>query len=452
MTEVPGKARRIETVGLGLVSAFFLAALALVFWATLRAPAVVRRADNPRVVDAELAIRRGRILDANGVVLAETVAHNGAPARSYPISSIGPAVGYYSFRHGTAGIEQGYDDVLRGDDNGSWAAVWRDALHRPREGQDVRMTIDADWQRSAAALMQGHMGALLIVDVTDGAILSMVSQPGYNPNELDAEFDELAEEPAAPLLNRVTHGFYQPGLALQPFILAAAMDQGDVRLDEAVENAHSPLMVRDTLVRCRETPPQEATWATALQMACPGPMLALAPSFTPEALTGSLASFGFYSQPAFQIPTSQVTSPVVSDKQYAILGQERLAVTPLQMARAWVALANQGRLSELHLVREVQNPDGTWQTRRPEQGTVQAVAPEVAATLTAALTAADGAILEHASTALSGPDDAMIAWYLGFRPAQQQRYAVVVVMESAANATTAQQIGRAALQLTAAAN
>jgi peptidoglycan glycosyltransferase len=92
-----------------------LVAVTLLYWAIMRAPALADRTDNPRLVEAELRIRRGRVLDANGVVLAETIGPQEDPLRYYPVPAIGPAVGYYSFRHGTSGIEQGYDDVLRGE-------------------------------------------------------------------------------------------------------------------------------------------------------------------------------------------------------------------------------------------------------------------------------------------------------------------------------------------------
>lgn len=439
---------RIESLVAGVLGSFLLVALALSFWAIVRAPAFEQRSDNPRRVEAELQIRRGRILDANGVVLAESIVQDGVVTRSYPVNVIGPAVGYYSFRHGTAGIEQGYNDVLRGDEDPDWDSLWREALHRPQTGQDVKLTINADWQSVASALMQGHSGALVILDSEDAAVKSMISHPGYNPNELDANFDALMADTTAPLFNRVTQGFYQPGIALQPFILAAAIDREAVQIDTVVEDPTVPVMVRNTMRGCRETPPEEATWVAVLQSACPAPMMQLSSQFDVAAFNSSIANFGFFTQPDFPIQTAQVTSPRVSDLNSALLGQEFLAVTPLQMARAWLAFANEGRLLTPYLVREVQNAQGTWQTPPREEAADQAISPSAASIILSSLRVHQSRYLEHAATALSGPEDAMIAWYLGFTPAQNPRYAVVVVIEATHDESVAQQIGRAALQAT----
>lgn len=444
-----GKSARLERMVLGLLIAFFMAALALVFWAVLRAPALAQRGDNPRVVEAELQIRRGRILDANGVVLAETLGNEGAPIRHYPIPNIGPAVGYYSFRYGTAGVEQGYDATLRGANDDSWEAFWRETLHRPRVGQDIRLTLDADWQREAEAMMGDRKGALLLLAAPDGAVKAMVSHPTYNPNELDAQFFELADDSDAPLLNRVTQGFYQPGLALQPFILAAALDRGFIEMGESVQDASATITVRDLPIQCREMPPEDATWATVLQMACPAPMATLAGAFSADSLTESLERFGLYEQPDFSLPTAQSRSQPVVESSAAILGQEFLTVTPLQMARAWVALANGGELPQPYLVREVQSATGVWQEVEPPQASSdQAVDASTADVLLAALAQYEDSFLEHSVTALSGPGEAVTAWYLGFSSIRFPRYAVVVVVEGAADAAIAQNIGRATLQLT----
>lgn len=71
-------------------------------------------------------------------------------------------------------------------------------------------------------------------------------------------------------------GQYQPGLVLQPFILAAALDADRIQLDGAVLNANRPVPVNGEVKRCQTTPPEDATWADVLRHRCPGPMQDLA--------------------------------------------------------------------------------------------------------------------------------------------------------------------------------
>ncbi len=430
----------------GMLAAFFLTAVALVYWAVVRAPVLAERGDNPRAVEAELRIRRGRILDADGVVLAETVGTAQAPLRLYTIPSIGPAVGYYSFRHGTAGIEQGYDDVLRGDSAGTWDAFWRRTLDEPQIGQDIRLTLDAELQRATEELMAGKRGAVLLLSLPDGGVKVMVSHPGYDPNRLDELFEELVQAQQGPLLNRATQGQYQPGLLLQPFILASAVEQELLQLNETTVNASSSIVVRNQLKTCRETPPDDATWHTALAFACPAPMMDLADEIAPGDLAAAFDRFGFYTQPEFPMATAPTVTQPITDVEDAILGQGVLTVTPLQLVRAWAALGNGGVLPTPYLVSAVQNSAGVWQNAEAPEAELAAVSPGSADAVLAALGRYEGTIAEHSTTVLSGPQETMNGWYLGLMPAQSPRYAVVVVVEEAADASSAQQIGRSVLQ------
>ncbi|MFW6069120.1 MAG: penicillin-binding transpeptidase domain-containing protein [Chloroflexota bacterium] len=447
MNETLRRSGRMEYVALGLFVAFMVLAVTLVYWALVRGPSLAQRADNPRVVEAELRIRRGRLLDANGVVLAETIGPVDDPNRVYPIPSIGPAVGYYSFRHGTAGIEEGYDQVLRGEDGDPWGAFWRRSLHRSQSGQDVRLTLNADWQRNAEALFGEHSGAALALTVPDGAVKLMVSHPTYDPNRLGEHFDELVSDEQSPLLNRVTQGQYQPGLAIQPFILAAGLERGVVSLDDSLTAIDERVAVRDQIRECHTNPPQDPTWATVLAHACPAPMLDLADDFGADGLTGVFEDFGFFSPPAFPLVTATAALEPVVDVREAILGQESLTVTPLQLARAWVALGSGGALPTPYLVTEVQNSAGVWQPVEPTEPETQSVSVSTADALLGSLATDDGNIAEHTTVALAGPEAATNAWYLGFTPARTPRYAVVLVIEGTTDTADAQDIGRALLNM-----
>ncbi|MBK7897601.1 MAG: hypothetical protein IPJ90_22525 [Anaerolineaceae bacterium] len=181
-----------------ILLAFLAVALSLVFWAVVRSEAILARDDNPRLVEAELRIQRGRILDRNGTVLAETVGEPDALVRSYPFPTIGPAVGYYSFRHGTGGTEASFDAVLRGEDEGITAVLNRELFHTPQIGRDVQLTLDAQLQTTAEALFGDAQGGLVLLEIATGNVLAMVSHPGYNPNLLDENFDQLVEDETAP--------------------------------------------------------------------------------------------------------------------------------------------------------------------------------------------------------------------------------------------------------------
>ncbi|MGD8586309.1 MAG: hypothetical protein PVJ75_13250, partial [Chloroflexota bacterium] len=106
--------RRLARLNVVILAAFGLIAVAAAYWSVVRGPTILTRSDNPRLVEAELKVRRGAILDVNSRTLAASIDYNGVLRREYPLPQAAPAVGYYSLRYGTAGIEEAYDAYLRG--------------------------------------------------------------------------------------------------------------------------------------------------------------------------------------------------------------------------------------------------------------------------------------------------------------------------------------------------
>ena len=211
--------RRAMRLSAALILAMGLAAG---YWGVARSADLSAREDNPRLVDAERAIRRGPILARDGAVLAQSLPAPdvgtepediGATTpydRHYPHPEVAPAVGYYSWRHGTGGVETYADSVLRGN----LTAIDR-LLHRPQIGAAFTTTIDLTLQQRLFGSLRGTTSAGLIMDWQTGEVLALVSMPSYDASKLDADWDQLRADRRAPLLNRVTQGLYQPGPLLQ---------------------------------------------------------------------------------------------------------------------------------------------------------------------------------------------------------------------------------------------
>jgi peptidoglycan glycosyltransferase len=417
---------------------FLAVAVSLAFWSVVRSEAILTRDDNPRLVEAELRIQRGQILDRNGTVLAHTVGQPEALVRTYPFEAIGPAVGYYSFRHGTAGIEAGYDAVLRGDEASFTAVINQHLLHAPQIGRDVQLTLDAALQTSAEGLFGSAHGAVVLLDTVTGDILALVSHPGYNPNLLDVNFDELVEDESAPLLNRAVQGQYQPGLVLQPFILAAALDADRIQLDGAVLNANRPVPVNGEVKRCQMTPPDNATWADVLIHRCPGPMQDLADRLGLAMLDDIFLRFGFTTQPELPLNTEVPVQEPLADPLQAGIGQDNLTVSPLQVALALASLANDGRLPTPRLVTAVEDANGNMQPQPTTSSAGDAVTGRAAREIRQLLNT-DGTV-SFAVSAVSGPDSRN-GWYLSLIPTETLQYAIVVVVEESDDLEVVQAIG-----------
>jgi peptidoglycan glycosyltransferase len=448
-TTLPPTVRdRIHRLLLVVLLAFAGVAVSLVYWSVVRTPAILAREDNPRLVEAELRIRRGRILDVHNVLLAETIGQGNQLVRHYPMSQIGPAVGYYSFRHGTSGIEEGLNAILRGDSLSAWEMNRRQLYHEAQTGFDVRLTLNADWQQQATTLMGDHQGALVLLALPDAAIRVMVSLPGYDPNLLDEQFDALALAEQAPLLNRVTQGQYQPGMLLQPFLFAAALDEGLFRLNDPVNTLTETVRVANQTSGCEVPATAEPTFRTALQYACPAPTQELRGSWNATALDSIFAAFGLKTPPLLPINTDVPPSEPVQNIPLALIGQENLTVTPLQIALAYAALANRGEPYQPQLVSAVQMESGEWQAymTRPRQPLTPAVSSAAATSVLQSLTIEQG-VAGQSYVVFSGPQGSQDSWYVGMTPIANPRYVVVVLLEGESEASAAAAVGQSLLQI-----
>jgi peptidoglycan glycosyltransferase len=374
-------ADNIRRLGRSLLLGFCLVAFGLAYWQVVRAPGLLARADNPRLVQAELQVRRGRLLDRNAQVLAYSEvmpASSGSGEiveRRYPDLAAGHAAGYYSLRYGMGGAEAAFDGALRGQ-----LGPLDRVLHRPQIGRDVALSIDFPAQQTADRAMADRPGALVVLDITDGAVLVLVSHPGYDANRLDEEWEGLSTDRSAPLLNRVTQGVYPLGDLARLVGLAGLLSAGTT------------------------TPPDP--------LSAP-----LDPMLAPLGRSGYLASavqLGFDRAPQFELPTGAGRLPDFGGK-----GTPRdLAVTPLHMARLMAAVAGDGELPRPQLA----FPSAAVSGER-------AFSADVAARLRAISPRLDGVA---AWTGVATPDETgakPLSWLAGYAPDDAPRYSVVVLLE-----------------------
>ncbi|MGW8251550.1 MAG: penicillin-binding transpeptidase domain-containing protein, partial [Anaerolineales bacterium] len=192
-----------------------------------------------RTMDLMETISRGSIYDRNGRLLAEDIrTEAGERQRTYYEPSFANVVGYVSaLRLGVSGIEYSYNDTLLGLDRPD-GQINR-LVHKPITGSDLILTVDSHLQSVAERALADHAGAILVMDAQDGAVLAMVSTPGFDPNKvLNPEYvSSLVEacagspECQAPFLNRATQGQYPPGSTWKTVTLIAALDTGQVSED-----------------------------------------------------------------------------------------------------------------------------------------------------------------------------------------------------------------------------
>jgi cell division protein FtsI/penicillin-binding protein 2 len=299
-------ANNIERLARVLTAGFVVVAVALAYWQLVRAPELVAREDNPRLVRAEWRVQRGRLLDRQGAVLAvsEPAAVPGvrdAVRRRYPHPETVPVAGYYSLRYGSGGSEAVFDSVLRGTQS-----QIEQLLHRPPRGADVSLTLVLHAQQAAGQALGDRRGAVVVMSTGTGDILVMVSHPVFDPNRLDEEWDALVDDPAAPLLNRSTQGVYPLGDLARWVAMAGLLSAGI-------------------------TTPADPYGAPLEEFMAP---------LSPMGYLATARQLSFDAPPPIALPASAGRLP-----EFARRGTPRdLAATPLHMARFVAAVVSEGRM------------------------------------------------------------------------------------------------------------
>jgi len=437
---------RRTAAGLGKVLILLAASVAVATgtWAIARADDLRITVTNPRFVLSEARIRRGSILDRDLVPLAAvTVDEDGYVTRTYPLPEAAPVVGFSSIEYGTDGVEDVCDPRLRGDDDtAGWDVVRRGLLHIAPTGRDVRLTLDSDLQVAAQRGLAGRVGAAVLVDAHTGELLALASSPVYTSATVAEDWPTLASAEDSPLLNRASQGLAQPGTSLQPYILASALDRGVIQTPSSPLT--TPIAFDGRTAGCGRSPESDS-WQGALAAGCPAPFVEAADALGNAGLSDALRAWGFLDAPPMALPTvaTDLAGPLAGTTAEGI-GQGRLLVTPLQMALAMAALANDGvRPAPLLLA---QSMPGCARAEFEAAG-VQVIDTATAETLRGLLPSFGGAV-GHTGSAVAG-EERQLSWYTGLNSPTVPRYAVSVLLERASSPQTAVNLGTELLGLAA---
>ncbi|MDX1436885.1 MAG: FtsW/RodA/SpoVE family cell cycle protein [Anaerolineales bacterium] len=421
--------RQVQVVGALLLAG--LAALAVVngWWAFYRGPDLLLRTDNPRRALSDLYVQRGAILDREGVLLAESEGRPGEYRRSYLIPEIGSVIGYVHPLYGQAGIEDAQDAYLRGLEGTLPMDIWWNHIlyGQPPEGLDVRQTLDAELQELINRRLAGRSGALIMVNSSSGEIFGLSSQPSFDPNTLEDDWEMLIERDDAPFLNRASQGQYPAGAALGPLLFAAAIEQ-------SVLPTYSP----DAATGCKAGE-SAANWPEAIRAGCEGAIEILRLALGPAEEFSLYTSLGFYEAPRLRMPAASTP----------ILGQSELSditlVSPLQMSLAMAALNSEGVKPAPRIATSIKSAEGVWSSLAPLDVDREAFNQETASDVLGLLALPELPIWETVALASTADGDP-ITWYLaGTGPSRQGTPLTLVLVLEEDDPQSALEIGREVL-------
>lgn len=446
---------RIATIFSATALLFTLLVVFTTRWTVLEAGALRDQPSNRRSLIEEARHPRGLILARDGTVLARSVRRGrGSRAhyeRVYPLGGLfAHAVGYSLIELGRAGIERYRNDALSGKRQGVDTLL---ALIEGRSGRpdDVVTTLDPAGQRAAYAGLAGRAGAVVALDPRNGAVLVMASEPTYDPNLLRTK--RSTGGALAPELNRATQGRYPPGSTMKVVTAAAALDTGEFT-PQSVLNGDSPQIIGGApLANFGNQSFGPISLTDALTNSVNTVFAQVGERLGKRTLFAYMDRFGFGRLPQLDYPRQQMTVSGVFagsrllgpddplDVGRVAIGQERLQVTPLQMALVAAAVANGGLLMKPHLADRIVDPDGRVVKRIGADPQARVMSATTAGQLTEMMsrvveegsgTAAALAGIRVAGktgTAEVAGGAANQTWFIGFAPVERPRVAIAVTVE-----------------------
>ncbi|MEK9945895.1 MAG: penicillin-binding protein 2 [Alphaproteobacteria bacterium] len=229
-------------------------------------------------------------------------------------------------REGLAGIEKGRDEVLAG-------------------GQDVTLSIDIRIQHALRAELlasvdefQAIGAAAIVMDAHNGEILGMVSLPDFNPGAMKkADADRL--------FNRATLGVYEMGSTFKAFTTAAALEYGAATLEDTYD-ASKPLRVARFTINDDHAKNRWLNVAEIFQYSSNIGSARMALDIGTKRQQEFLKTLGLLDRPSIEIPevgTPMVPKPWREISTMTIAYGHGIAVSPLQMVRAYGTVVNGGR-------------------------------------------------------------------------------------------------------------
>jgi peptidoglycan glycosyltransferase len=477
---------RVARVAMGLIVVLIAATT---YWQTLARPGLAARQDNEIQRVAEFEVKRGLILGPSRVLARNVPQKRGGKTyylRRYPQGALTAAVvGYSTISRSRAGLEKSMNGDLTGTDRALSDLVDQqlDELSgKPIVGDTVVTTLDLRAQRVALDALGSNCGAVAALDPRTGKLLVMASSPTYNPNLVENHFEKIDKvtancRPAAPLINRATQGLYAPGSTFKVVTTSAALESNRFTPDSTFyDPGYCTVYGKRVNNFDTSSPFGNVTLAQGLQHSVNSVFCNIGKALGAKRILDQAKKFGFYERPPLETPDGErypsglyrnheLWYPARDqdvDAGRMAFGQERMLVTPLQMAMVAAGIGNAGIVMRPWVVEKIVSPQGKTVSRTRPERLDRAVGPvhakQIEDMMVSVVQAGTGTAAQisgfriggKTGTAETGRPGVNTTWFIAFagREGQRPEVAIAVALENqtGVGGTTAAPIARSVMQ------
>jgi len=480
---------RLTYVALALVGVLVVMTT---YWQTWAAASLADRQDNAIKRVAEFAIDRGLIFSFEPRRrLARNVEReiDGKTLffRKYPYGRLAAhVVGYSTVGRSRTGLERSLNDYLTAS-NANLSTLVDKALDelrgRPVQGSSVVTNLDLDAQAIALDELGTSCGAVVALDPRNGKVMVMASSPGFDPNVVEENYQRISRitadcTPAAPLLNRGSAGLFVPGSTFKVITASAALESGKYKPESSfVDPGYCTVYGKRVNNFDTTRPYGTIDLTTALVNSVNSVFCNIGLKLGARQILDTAKQFGFYERPPLETPVDErlpsglyrngrlyyprLDSDV--DAGRMAFGQERMLVTPLQMAMVAGAIGFGGKLMEPQVIDRIVAPGGKVIERgRPRlirRAVSKKTADAVAEMMRLAVERGTGTAAQipgysvggKTGTGETGVPGSNTTWFIAFAGPDEESpaelaIAVVLQNQSGTGGATAAPIARAVMQ------
>ena len=459
---------RVARVAMGLIVVLIAATT---YWQTLARPGLAARQDNEIQRVAEFEVKRGLILGPSRVLARNVPEKRSGKTyylRRYPQGALTAAVvGYSTISRSRAGLERSMNGDLTGTDRALSDLVDQqlDELSgKPIVGDTVVTTLDLRAQRVALDALGSNCGAVAALDPRTGRLLVMASSPTYNPNLVENHFEKIDKvtancRPAAPLINRATQGLYAPGSTFKVVTTSAALESNRFTPDSTFyDPGYCTVYGKRVNNFDTSSPFGNVTLAQGLQHSVNSVFCNIGKALGAKRILDQAKKFGFYERPPLETPDGErypsglyrnheLWYPARDqdvDAGRMAFGQERMLVTPLQMAMVAAGIGNAGIVMRPWVVEKIVSPQGKTVSRTRPERLDRAVGPvhakQIEDMMVSVVQAGTGTAAQisgfriggKTGTAETGRPGVNTTWFIAFagREGQRPEVAIAVALEN----------------------
>ena len=375
---------------------------------------------------------------------------------------------------GYSGIEEYYDSYLKGEQGGIQVEVNSRGqqvrilgIKDPNQGKDITLTLDKDLQEMSERVLGRKPGAIIIMDLSNGEILTMASAPSYDPNifldkSKPQKVREVLHHKLSPMLNRGIHGSYPPGSVFKLIMAVAGLDMNKIT-EHTLIKSKGYFDIGGTRFGCT-APPGEYDLRRSLSQSCNVFYYKLGLKLRAKNIHHYAKRFGLGSVTHIDLPNENkgyIPSPrngLRKKKWYKgntlnySIGQGDVLTTPIQLVSMVSIIANDGDIVRPHLLKDIlgKRREHLWKMGNiginnkvfvPVKHGMRLAIDDYAGT--AHFLDLEGVyVAGKTGTAQSSPNKKHHAWFVGYVKSSKRNFVICVFLEHGGSSHNATLLGR----------